>query len=225
MAFEENGGSVKKIIIIIFCNLILLCTILTIYFNDNDKVILKNENNSNRAVSSSALTMMYETEANSGEYQVANDTTWPQDGYIFNETLSKCENGSKLTWDDENKRVLMQANTSDKCYVYFDAQIVTIEFFINSNKYYTEEGMTWGEWVKSDYNTSTFGICEEENNFNIIFSSLPNGYKIQDEFGNSMSSNDLIIEDYNYIHWSMPDIPDSCGSGVVIVGPVTPSSN
>lgn len=31
-----------------------------------------------------------------------------------------CENGSILTWDDENKIVLMQANVSDRCYVYFD---------------------------------------------------------------------------------------------------------
>ncbi len=59
--------------------------------------------------------MMYETEENSGEYEVSSDTSWPQEGYVFNERLSSCENGSTLTWDDENKRILMQANTSDKC--------------------------------------------------------------------------------------------------------------
>lgn len=58
--------------------------------------------------------MMYETEANSGEYQVSSDTKWPQEGYAFNEQLSGCENGSTLIWNDENKRVLLQTNTSNK---------------------------------------------------------------------------------------------------------------
>ena len=106
----------KKIIIIISSIIFLLCAVLTIYPNFNsDKKILKNSiNQNNKIVNSNFLTMMYETEAGSGEYQISNDNTWPVDGYIFNETLSKCENGSKLTWDDENKKVIMQTNTSDK---------------------------------------------------------------------------------------------------------------
>ena len=32
---------------------------------------------------------------------------WPESGYIFNENLSKCENGGILTWDDENKKVFL----------------------------------------------------------------------------------------------------------------------
>ena len=27
--------------------------------------------------------MMYETASGSGEYMVSNDSTWPQDGYVF----------------------------------------------------------------------------------------------------------------------------------------------
>ena len=64
--------------------------------------------------------IMYETEDNSGEYTVSTDTSWPTEGYTFNTTLSKCENGSTLTWDDENNIVKVAANVSDKCYVYFD---------------------------------------------------------------------------------------------------------
>ena len=55
--------------------------------------------------------MMYETESGSGEYQTSSDTTWPKEGYTFNEKLSKCERGSTLSWDEENKKVLLQANT------------------------------------------------------------------------------------------------------------------
>ena len=92
-----------------------------VFYNvSNDNEIIESTNRDNLKVNSNALTMMYEIEADSGEYQVSSDTMWPEEGYTFNAELSKCENGSKLSWDDENKRVVMQANTSDKCYVYFD---------------------------------------------------------------------------------------------------------
>ena len=98
---------------------ICLITITLVIINsvNSDKVIYESDNanvSDNRVISSNALTMMYETEAGSGEYQVTSDTTWPQEGYVFNDRLSKCENGSELSWDDENKRVLVEANTSEK---------------------------------------------------------------------------------------------------------------
>ena len=66
------------------------------------------------------MSMMYETASGSGEYMVASDNTWPQEGYVFNERLSGCENGGKLIWDDERKTVTLSTNVSDKCYLYFD---------------------------------------------------------------------------------------------------------
>lgn len=66
------------------------------------------------------LSMMLETEAGSGKYEMVTRDSWPTEGYTFNSILSKCENGGELSWDDENKRVLMSGNVSDKCYVYFD---------------------------------------------------------------------------------------------------------
>ena len=107
---------------------ICLITITLVIINsvNSDKVIYESDNanvSDNRVISSNALTMMYETEYQSGEYQISSDTTWPQEGYVFNEELSACENGSELSWDDENKSILMQTNTSDKCYVYFDVYV------------------------------------------------------------------------------------------------------
>ena len=94
--------------VIVFCIIVLASTILiTVYNKTDNKKILENENNSTHVINNNSLTMMYETEYESGEYQVSSDTTWPQEGYTFNERVSKCENGSKLTWDDENKRVIM----------------------------------------------------------------------------------------------------------------------
>ena len=69
------------------------------------------------------ISMMLETEAGSGNYEMTTRESWPTDGYVFNTELSKCENGSELSWDDTNKRVLMSGNVSDKCYVYFDVYV------------------------------------------------------------------------------------------------------
>lgn len=107
--------STKKIYIISLTIILVVIAIIVILLTNNNtsKIIINNEE-SKQLINTNALTMMYETEAGSGEYQVSSDTTWPQDGYIFNERLSGCENGSTITWDDENRKVLMQANTSDK---------------------------------------------------------------------------------------------------------------
>ena len=106
----------NKIYIVLIAIVLIVIAIVAILLinNSTSKVIISNEE-SKQLINTNALTMMYETEAGSGEYQVSSDTTWPQEGYVFNERLSSCENGSTLTWDDENKRILMQANTSDKC--------------------------------------------------------------------------------------------------------------
>ncbi len=69
---------------------------------------------------SNMLSMMLETSAGSGEYQETTASAWPTEGYTFNETLSKCENGSSLSWDSTKNTVVMMGNNSDKCYVYFD---------------------------------------------------------------------------------------------------------
>ena len=125
----------KKILIILT---VLVLGLIAIFYNnyDNNKVVLTNNSNQ-KIINSNTLTMMYETDYDSGEYQVSSDTSWPESGYTFNETLSKCENGGVLSWDDENKKVLLQTNTSDKCYVYFDLipPIIFSEYLIE--KIYT----------------------------------------------------------------------------------------
>ena len=66
------------------------------------------------------ISMMLETEAGSGNYEMTTSSSWPTEGYVFNSELSKCENGGELSWDNTTKQVLMSSNVSDKCYVYFD---------------------------------------------------------------------------------------------------------
>ena len=132
----------KKYLIISISVLLVLSTCLYVFVSDTtEKVVISSNKESNRSVvNTNALTMMYETEAGSGEYQVSSDTSWPTDGYTFNETLSKCENGSALTWDNENKRVVVSTSVSDKCYVYFDKEpdVIYLASYITSQ--YTTDG-------------------------------------------------------------------------------------
>ena len=132
----------KKVVLISSVLLTFVIGIYFYYYSDSQKYVLESGSSNPKIVSSNSLTMMYETEYQSGEYQVASDTTWPQDGYIFNETLSKCENGGVLSWDNENKKVLLQTNTSDKCYVYFDKEpdIIYLADYIINNVYTGTDG-------------------------------------------------------------------------------------
>ena len=160
------------------------------------------------------ISMMLETEAGSGNYEMTTASSWPTEGYVFNTELSKCENGGELSWDDENKRVLMSGNVSDKCYVYFDIYVPpTIADFCNSgdtlttcvknfgnqgtdmsNIYIHNSGLTNGA---GDNSYRYAGASESVNNFVCFGSTTPcptdNLYRIIGVFGNQVK---LIKYDY-----------------------------
>ena len=80
----------KKYLIISISVLLVLTTCLYVFMSDNtNRVVISSEEGNKSIVNTNALTMMYETEAESGEYQIASDTVWPESGYTFNETLSR----------------------------------------------------------------------------------------------------------------------------------------
>ncbi len=106
---------------IVFVILLVVFTLGGALIGRQSKVTDVYENNeTNIKKSKNMLSMMLETEANSGNYELTTRESWPTEGYVFNSELSKCENGGKLFWNDINKRVVMNGNKSDKCYVYFD---------------------------------------------------------------------------------------------------------
>ena len=191
----------KKVLILTSLITFVLIAIVTLFYSDNDKVIYESESISdNRIVSFNALTMMYETDYQSGEYQVSTETTWPQEGYVFNETLSKCENGGVLTWDAENKKILLQTNTSDKCYVYFDVIPTFANYIINNvytgtdgeNNLYLHDGL--GNYENADQEADDYSYRysgEDPNNY-VCFGSdvtpCPNDnlYRIIGIFGDQV---------------------------------------
>ena len=99
------------------------------------------------------LSMMIEQTAGEGDYKMETRSSWPTGGYMFNATLSKCENGGELGWDETKGVITMTGNMSDKCYIYFD-KLNT--FSIDNVTFYATPNMTWAEWVNSNYNTEKY---------------------------------------------------------------------
>ena len=184
----------KKVIFITMLSIITGLVLLNITNKEDRAKELKNNfQNTNM------LTMMLETEAGTGNYEEVTQSEWLQEGYEFNASLSRCENGSKLTWDKDFKKVILTANVSDKCYAYFD-KISLINFTIDSIQYSAEKDMTWEEWIDSKYNTGNYGQhCSST-------AVTPNGGGASDDAiaysdGDRVDVLDIILENYDYIPW------------------------
>ena len=108
----------KKITIILMVFLAIFSTIMLVVNKDN--VEITNEVGNKSKKSNNLLTINLEQTAGAGDYKTVTQSEWPTEGYKFNTELSRCENGSELSWDDVNKKILMSGVSADKCYVYFD---------------------------------------------------------------------------------------------------------
>ena len=108
----------KKISIILIFFIAILSTF--VFVKNNSNVEITNEVNNKSKKNNDLLTMNLEQTAGTGDYKTVTQSEWPTEGYEFNKELSKCENGSEISWDDTKKVVVVSGNLSDKCYVYFD---------------------------------------------------------------------------------------------------------
>lgn len=155
----------KKRIMLSGILFILIIISVLVCFNKRER---NSENVLQNKKYNETISMMLETASGSGEYEKITASEWPTDGYIFNTELSRCEKGSTLSWDDENNKVVMSGNVSDKCYVYFDKVVkatinemttsdvtdTSITITINATKgtydiskyyYSVDNGVTWNE--------------------------------------------------------------------------------
>ena len=153
----------KKYIIFSIFTLVLLVALITSfnYFKTTNTYIDDNINNQTKIIK--GISMNLEQTAGAGDYKTVTQSSWPTEGYKFNAELSRCENGSTLSWDDTKKAVIMQGNVSDKCYVYFDIFIPKIPDVCNS-------GDTLADCIKK-YGDNGSAI----SNIYIHNSSLANG--------------------------------------------------
>ena len=193
--------SKSKYISIIIIQFIL---IFTLVINTNKPKEIMNDNNTKIVKKNKdTISMMLETEAGSGNYEMTTRDSWPTEGYIFNSTLSKCENGGELAWDDTNKKVLMSGNMSDKCYVYFDKERPTISFTIGGTTYYADPDMTWEEWVNSSYNTGNYYQIEEvdldgDSYLEKIITNRQNAVALNVGDSDPLDASTAIISGHNY---------------------------
>ena len=122
----------KKYIIFSIVTLVLLVALITSfnYFKTTNTYIDDNVNNQTKIIK--GISMNLEQTVGAGDYKTVTRSSWPTEGYKFNAELSKCENGSTLSWDDTKKAVIVSGNLSDKCYVYFDIWIPSIADYCTS---------------------------------------------------------------------------------------------
>ena len=174
----------KKIIVITILSMVTGLVIFNIGYNKTNV----EEDTKNPIKSTNMLTMMLETEAGTGSYEEVTQSKWPQEGYVFNASLSRCENGGTLSWDDEAKKVVMKSNVSDKCYVYFDIYVEptigqkicnnsganSLSCYI-ANSIYTEDGVN-GLYYHDGVGTYTNADQEAEDNSYRYSGADPNNY-------------------------------------------------
>ena len=60
--------------------------------------------------------------------------------------------------DDRVEKFVVISNTETVLVLNADGTVATISFTIDGTEYKALEGMTWGEWVESEYNTGGFYV-------------------------------------------------------------------
>ena len=199
----------RNIFISITLVYVISTIILVIMLIKKEQPIVVNENN---IKSSGNLTMMLETDVNSNEYEVSTSNEWPESGYIFNASMSTCEKGSEIIWNDETKTVNLKTSVSDTCYIYFDkynipivTNIEAIDITSNSitisvtaiggdgdvvSYHYSIDN---GEYILSNSNSYTFSNLEAETNYNIsVYVTDSNGIKANNYNVNFTTTSGLI---------------------------------
>ena len=119
----------KKLLFFSIFIIIILVFVLTIY-----NIIYKNNNIylNNKDAAPNFISIMLEETAGSGEYKVSKSNKWPSKGYVFNKEMSYCNNGSTLTWNENDNSVSVNINKTDKCYVYFDIYVPPLAEYVKS---------------------------------------------------------------------------------------------
>ena len=120
----------KKDIIISIVTLVLLVSFLS-YSKYLKTTNVCKEGDVKPTKITKGISMNLEQTAGAGDYKTVTQSNWPTEGYEFNAELSRCENGSEISWDDTKNAVIVSGNLIDKCYVYFD-KILTLAEYVKS---------------------------------------------------------------------------------------------
>jgi len=157
--------------ILIIFNIIIISNYYKKIFS-NDQIIIKSK--SEEIINNELLSYLYETQIDSGIYQTVSDSNWDLTNYRFNSKLSKCQNGSKLSYNEITKQVTLQGNKADKCYLYFD-QVSLIKFSDYIKSLYTSDG-TNGMYLHDGVGTYTNADLEAGDNSYRFSGTNPRNY-------------------------------------------------
>ena len=111
----------KKIIVVFSVFIAIILVLVIIVYNNsykNDVYVENKTNNKNKVPG--LISLMLETKAGSGIYNVSPDGIVPAKGYELNTEKSGCENGGTITYNKTTKKFILKSNISTKCYAYFD---------------------------------------------------------------------------------------------------------
>ena len=111
----------KKIIAVFSVFIAIILVLVIIVYNNsykNDVYVENKTNNKNKVPG--LISLMLETKAGSGIYNVSPDGVVPAKGYELNTEKSSCENGGTITYNETTKKFILKSNISTKCYAYFD---------------------------------------------------------------------------------------------------------
>lgn len=175
----------NKKIILTFNLLIIFLVIIILNYNTNSKKEINT--NKTEKKETKLLTMNFEQTAGVGDYKTVSQSTWPTKGYKLNTELSKCENGSTLSWNSENHTVVTSSNTSDKCYVYFDIWIPSVADYCSS-------GSTLASCVKSFGNQGTDISSVYIHNSSLANGANDNSYRFSGREDKTCFYNDKLVK-------------------------------
>ena len=181
MVKNINIYKIILIILILFCLTLVIAVI--ILEKGNNELMLS----ANNSIQSNALTMMLETDIDSNQYEAATSNDWPESGYIFNASMSGCERGGTLSWNNETNKVVMESLDPDKCYVYFDRyNSAVINNVTTSN-------------ITNSSITLTVDVTEGESSITAYYFSSDNGNSYVSSSTNTYTFNNLSTgTEYNF---------------------------
>ena len=111
----------KKIIAVFSVFIAIILVLVIIVYNNSYKndVYVENKTNNKNQVPG-LISLMLETKAGSGIYNLSPDGIVPAKGYELNTEKSGCENGGTIIYNETTKKFILKSNISTKCYAYFD---------------------------------------------------------------------------------------------------------
>ncbi len=200
---------IKPILIVLLISSIILNIFFVCKYFDNKYII------TNPLERSNLLSIMLQD--NEGNYVKSDRTTWPteEEGYYFSSSLSWCENGSELSW--ENNKVRVKTISSDKCYIYFSHEKeffnITEKLLADANKlgqtptlyYHDGDAADSGSNQEArDYSYRYSGASDKVNNYVCIDSKTEGScdnndlYRIIGLFKNSDEQYEMKLIKYDY---------------------------